>query len=66
MFVGYLKMMQNIKNKEENKYSDGVYCYDECPECLGSGAIFNGDDYIKCKQCEGNGMIINDKNEGDD
>ena len=42
------------------------FCYKECPECLGSGAIFTGKDYVKCKLCKGNGMIINDKKMDDD
>jgi len=34
-----------------------IGCETTCPECLGSGTVFDGEDYKKCPKCKGDGMI---------
>jgi hypothetical protein len=45
-----------ILNMEDSNTIKTSYpeCDKECPECLGSGSIFNGEDYEACPKCKGN------------
>lgn len=43
------------KKKKKNLFKKR--CETECPECLGSGTIFDGKDYNTCSNCKGNGII---------
>lgn len=33
----------------------------ECPKCLGSKQVFNGEDYETCSFCKGKGKVSSEK-----
>lgn len=43
-----------MKKEETSDLEDDLGISIECPNCLGTGKVFNGEDYEDCKLCNVN------------